>query len=141
MLDARTLYESTLFANYKDNCKHAHLAFNHALSISSSISHLVSLGNFSATTPSDKAELLNEHFHSGYTTPTYSQPISIMPPTSPQSHICLERIFIEVNGVFSILSSSNSSKATGIDGIGPAVLKYCATSLCQPLSFLFQKCI
>ena len=36
-----------------------------------------------------------------------------------------------------VLNSLDPSKSTGIDGIGPKVLKHCALSLCKPLHFLF----
>lgn len=39
---------------------------------------------------------------------------------------------------FKVLSSLNPSKASGLDGIGPHVLKMCATPLCSPLCHLFS---
>ena len=42
-----------------------------------------------------------------------------------------------VGGVF-ILASLDATKSMGIDGIGPRVLKHCATALCAPLHHLFS---
>ena len=43
--------------------------------------------------------------------------------------------------VYDILASLDVTKATGIDGIGPQILKNCALPLCHPLHKLFQKCL
>ena len=40
--------------------------------------------------------------------------------------------------VFGALSSLNPTKAAGINGIGPSILKYCAEPLFRPLHFLFS---
>ena len=40
--------------------------------------------------------------------------------------------------VYEILSTLDSTKSIGPDGIGPAVLKYCADALAQPLCWLFH---
>ena len=42
---------------------------------------------------------------------------------------------------YNILASLDVTKATGIDGIGPRILKNCALSLCFPLHLLFKKCL
>ena len=43
--------------------------------------------------------------------------------------------------VYNILTNLDASKAVGIDGIGPRVLKKCALPLCYPLQMLFTKCL
>ena len=43
--------------------------------------------------------------------------------------------------VYDILASLDITKAMGIDGIGPRILKNCALPLCHPLHQLFQKCL
>ena len=50
----------------------------------------------------------------------------------------LVSITISKAGIFNALSSLNPNKATGIDGIGPKVLKHCAVTLFKPLHFLFS---
>ena len=43
--------------------------------------------------------------------------------------------------VYDILAGLDVTKTTGIDGIGPRILKNCALPLCHPLHELFQKCL
>jgi len=43
--------------------------------------------------------------------------------------------------VYNILANLDTSKAVGIDGIGPRVLKKCALPLCYPLRVSFTKCL
>ena len=43
--------------------------------------------------------------------------------------------------VYDILASLDVTKATGIDGIGPQILKNCALPPCHPLHQLLQKCL
>ena len=49
----------------------------------------------------------------------------------------LDDIDFDVSEVFRILASLDTSKAMGIDGIGPLVLKSCADVLCVPIHHLF----
>jgi len=49
----------------------------------------------------------------------------------------LASISISEVEVLEVPNSLDPSKSTGIDGIGPKVLKHCALSLCKPLHFLF----
>ena len=58
----------------------------------------------------------------------------------------LSEISISELDEFRALSSLNPTKAGGIDGIGPRVLKFCAVALYQPIHYLFtlslsQHCI
>ena len=39
------------------------------------------------------------------------------------------------------MSSLDPNKAMGIDKISPKVLKYCATSLCEPITYLYSQCL
>ena len=134
MLQARTEYEANLFQDYSNNCKAIHRYLN-LISSSSTIPNQVNFKSISATTPLDKANLFNQYFHSVYSPPPSSLPV----PTSSSSPI--SSITIEEDEVFTILSSLNPSKAMGGDQIGPKLLKSCASSLCLPLSLLFQRCI
>jgi len=60
-----------------------------------------------------------------------------MPPTNS----IIDSISITVEEVFNALTSLDSTKATGIDGISPAVLKHCAYPLTKPLHYLFSYAI
>ena len=50
----------------------------------------------------------------------------------------IHSIYIEEYEVYSALISLDINKATGIDGVGPKILKHCAISLFQPLHHLFN---
>ena len=43
--------------------------------------------------------------------------------------------------MYTVLSTLDTSKATGIDGIGPLILKSCAAFLSKPLQHLFTCCL
>ena len=60
-----------------------------------------------------------------------------MPPTNP----IIDFFSITEDKVFNALTSLDSTKATGIDGISPAVLKHCAYPLTKPLHYLFSYAI
>ena len=80
-----------------------------------------------------KATLFNQFFHSVFTPSKISLPpdADILDP-SVKRH--LVSITISEADVFNALSPN---KATGIDGIGPKVLKHCAVTLFKPLLFIF----
>jgi hypothetical protein len=48
---------------------------------------------------------------------------------------------IDPEDTYTVLSSLDPSKAMGIDGISPKVLKLCACAIYEPLTHLFQLCI
>jgi len=56
---------------------------------------------------------------------------------SEQLYNSLCSLTITEADVFEVLSQLGTSKAIGIDGIGPKILKHCATSLSRPLCHLF----
>lgn len=86
------------------------------------------------TNPTEKAELLNHHFHSVFT------PISGDPPrTHDYPEPTMQDFDIRTEGVLVQLKKLNPHKATGPDDIGPRVLKELADVLAAPLANLFQK--
>jgi len=50
----------------------------------------------------------------------------------------IDSLSITEEEVYNTLISLDSTKATGIDGISPAVLKICAIALNKPLHYLFS---
>ena len=58
-----------------------------------------------------------------------------------QPSVVLEDFDITVHDVFIHLRSLDPSKATGIDVIPAAFLKYCATTLCEPIHHLLDQCL
>ena len=87
------------------------------------------LNTSSAHTDEEKAELFNQFFFSVYSNQATSSVTNSLPT--------LDDIDFDVSEVFRILASLDTSKAMGIDGIGPLVLKSCADVLCVPIHHLF----
>jgi len=88
----------------------------------------------SADSDQDKATLFNRYFHSVFTNSSFSLP-NICDLPKPNS--VLGDISISEDEVFEALIYLDPSKAMGCDGIGPKLLKHCATALYQPFHHLF----
>ena len=81
----------------------------------------------------EKANLFNEYFFS-----VFLKDLNLKFTCPPNSNTqSLHDIEISTTEVFEILSTLDVNKAPGIDGISPAVLKYCASPLLVPLCHLF----
>ena len=81
----------------------------------------------------EKANLFNEYFFSVFLKDSNLK-FTCPPNSNTQS---LHDIEISTTEVFEILSTLDVNKAPGIDGIIPALLKYCASPLLVPLCHLF----
>ena len=96
--------------------------FQHVRSITklASVPATVFFDNSSATQDIDKAILFIRYFYSVFSQNTYTLPqFEDMPSTNST----LDSISITEEEVYNALLSLDSTKATGIDGISPAVLK------------------
>ena len=92
-------------------------------------------GSTNATSDEDRDNLFNKYFYSVFTQSTFT-----LPPASdlPTLDSFITSVVIPVSEVYEILSSLDTSKAMGLDGIGPNVLKHWASALCEPLQHLFN---
>jgi len=81
----------------------------------------------------ERAYLFNEYFHSIF---TQSSPV-ITPRIASSTSDLFTRIFISEQDTYAVLSTLDTSKATGIDGI----LKSCVAFLSKPLQHLFTCCL
>ena len=86
----------------------------------------------------EKAQMFNKYFYSVFTR-TSSSYGTIFENSKPDK--LLHTINIHYAEVFEALVSLDSSKAMGIDRISPKILKNCATSLCEPITFLYIQCL
>jgi hypothetical protein len=84
----------------------------------------------------DKATLLNDYFVSQTKIPDSKFPL---PPFSYTTDARLSNVEITPSIVKQILLNLDISTATGHDQINNKILKECASSLCTPLSELFNK--
>ena len=83
--------------------------------------------------PVKQCDLFNSYFNSVYTRSSFS--FSTVLQGSSQFPT-----FSEAE-VYNVLSSLDPTKAHGIDGIGPAILKAGAVPLSAPLAYLFNICV
>ena len=127
-------------ANYENKLINSH-AYSNSNKIFRYISNLkghsnlpaeMCYGELKATNNIDKANLFNQYFYSvflqdqgnDYTCPpNYDHP--------------LHDIEISTMEVHDILSTLDITKAAGIDGISPRILRHCASSLLTPICHLF----
>lgn len=87
----------------------------------------------SASSNCDKATLFNKFFHSVFNTSSFEiPPLQNVSPNLSEISICDADVYRQ-------LSSLNTTKSKGLDGIGPAILKHCAVALTEPLTHLFQQ--
>ena len=95
---------------------------------------IVSLDSSTATNDHQKVSMFNSFFHSVFTQSSFKiPPLDDLPtPISGLSDISISEM-----DVFEALSSLDTSKAMGTDGIGPKVLKHCALALFKPIHHLF----
>ena len=74
----------------------------------------------------DKVEILNDFFHSTFTTSMLELPSM---DNMPAPLIQLDQIEIDSSDVFEALRCLDPTKAVGCDGVSPYFLKSCATAL------------
>ena len=109
--------------------------FRHLRSMSSTnpIPELIHHNNTWESDPVNQCDLFNSYFNSVYTHSDFS--FSIGDQSYNSNNISEPFLFTEAD-VYNVLISLDPSKAQGIDGIGPAVLKAGAVPLSDPLSHL-----
>ena len=130
---AKSHYESDLVHNFSHS--NTSKLFNHirALTKKDAFPLGMSLDSAKAHTDTEKAELFNQYFHSVYSSNSCGGTSS----SFSSSQLSSPSIDLDVPEVFHELSSLVTSKAMGIDGIGPLILKRCAEVLCVPVHHLF----
>ena len=129
---AKSQYESELVLNFSYSDSSKVFKYIKSATKQSILPQVMSLNTSSAHTDEEKAELFNKFFFSVYTNNSNEAftPVTNSLPT-------LDDIVFDVSDVFRILASLDTTKAMGIDGIGPLVLKSCADVLCVPIHHLF----
>ena len=91
--------------------------------------------NVSAVSDHHIACLFNQFFHSVFTKSSFELPC-VSGLTTPLMNI--SDITISELDVYKALSSLDTTKASGCDGISAKLLKHCAIALYQPLHHLFS---
>ena len=132
IISAKSQYESELVLNFSYSDSSKVFKYIKSFSKQSILPQVMSLNTSSAHTDEEKAELFNQFFFSVYSNNSNQATSSVT-----NSLLTLDDIDFDVSEVFRILASLDTSKAMGIDGIGPLVLKSCADVLCVPTHHLF----
>ena len=130
-------YEANLVSSFSSNPKKLYSHLNKHLANNKFISKfLVQPSTQSLTAePKEKSETFNYFFHSTITNSNYSLPPSEY-LSSPLHH--LNNISITPSDVYVHLSQLDPTKVAGCDNIHPKILKFCATSLTEPVTHLFN---
>ena len=133
MSNAKMDYESALINNFafSNNSK----IFNYVSSLSKNnqLPNTMYYNGHCSSNSFEKAQMFNKYFYSVFTR-TSSPYRTIFENSKPYK--LLHTINIHYAEVFEALVSLDSSKAMGIDRISPKILKNCATSLCESITFL-----
>ena len=81
--------------------------------------------------PQQIAELFNNYFNSTFTSSEFMLPDQL---SSPSTH--LSNIFISESDVYEVLTTLNLTKYAGSDEVSAKLLKSCATSLVEPVTYI-----
>ena len=109
----------------------------HGLTNSRSLPLILHTDSTEVTTDIDKANAFNQYFYSVFRHDTSTTLCNEnLPNTS--SCICTCSIDISVEEVFDALITLNPNKASGLDNIGPSILKNSASILSKPLHYLYS---
>ena len=138
MIRSKIEYEAKLL-NDKPYCSKRVYRYLHSVSKHSCIPQSVFLGDITAHTPTEKAHLFNQYFHSIYQSYNHDTLANFDFHCTLSSSSLLQEFLCDEHEVFNILTSLDTSKATGVDSIGPKILKSCAISLYTPITLLFKK--
>ena len=128
------MYENDLIYHFSTSNNSRIYKYIRSITGNSSIALTVYLDSVHATADPDKASLFNTHFHFIFTHSSFDLP-SLGSLSTPASTIC--DFTISSSEVSETLSSLDSTKAMGIDGIGTRLLKECAHVLYLPFHYLF----
>ena len=134
--EAKSNYEASLINNFASSGNPSIYRYINSITKTKQIPSTVYLGETVADNDEHKAKLFNRYFFSVFTSTSCKNTDHIK-----DSSICADSfsslVFSEAE-VYNALVSLDPNKATGIDGIGPKILKYCALSLFHPLCHLFN---
>ena len=138
MSEAKVKFETSLVNNFAVSNDSTIYKYIKSLSGQDKIPPTVFHNSVTASTPTDKATLFSKYFHSVFnsTASSVQQPKSSMFPSQALSSVTLF-----VHDTYDALASLDPSKAMGIDGIPPGVLKFTVDALYKPIHHLFSLCI
>ena len=136
IIAARVSYAKKLLCDCLEHSNYMLFRYIHSTTEKRSIPEVLYFDTQCGSNDAQNANLFNKFFHSIFTRSSTNSIdlISDMPSS-------LTELDFTQYDVYNILVSLDTSKAVGIDGIGPRILKSCALPLCYPLQLLFTKCL
>lgn len=139
MSAAKSSYESQLVEQFAFNNSNKIFKYIKSIINTHNLPVLMHLDNKSVTSECVKAALFNSFFESVYSKESISPDFSSIPKSSQLE--TLDLINITDLDVYTALSELDPTKACGIDGIGPKVLRSCALALYQVIHHLLSICL
>lgn len=135
ILAAKSSHEANLIHSFAGKYNNKIYDYIRSLSSDNSIPSQVVFNSSAAASDFDRASLFNKFFHSVFTTSSYC-----LPPieTLPLPPVTIDNVSISQLDVLNALESLDASKAMGIDGIPPKLLKHCSLALYIPVHHLFS---
>ena len=133
MASERANYEAQLVHNYSKSNNYKIFRYISSLKGHTDLPAEMCYGDQTATDDLEKARLFNEYFFSVF----LKDQNSWFTCPSNNNILLLHDIEISTIEVYEILSTLDVTKAPGIDGISPAVLRHCASPLLIPICHLF----
>jgi len=133
---AHSIYQCQLFENDSNNTSKKFWKYIKSLRKDHvGVSTLSSDGK-QVTDSFDKAELLNNQFHSVFT----NENLTDIPTVESSSHPSpMPDISISTEGIFKLLSELDTNKSPGPDEIPSVVLKHCAAEIAPILQIIFTQ--
>lgn len=132
--EARLEYETGLVTTFHSNPTklYRHLS---SLSKSKSRTQFIVHNGSPVHNPRDKVNIFNQFFNSTFTASDYVLPATDSLPSPAKQ---LSNFSIDAFDVYRALIELDPHKAAGCDEINPSLLKYCATSLTDPIAHLLS---
>ena len=132
-------YEANLVSSFSNNPRKLYIHLKRLANNRFTPKFLVHPSSQSLTAePKEKCEIFNDFFHSTFTNSNYR-----LPPLEYLSSLLhqLSNISITPSDVYEHLSQLDSTKTAGCNNIHPKILKFCAMSLPEPVTNLFNLCL
>ena len=135
MSSTKSNYETVLVDEFAYNNNSKIYKYINSILQCKSLPATMYLSSQTATCDQDKVTLFNQFFESVYSKSDHNVSQSLL---NCENLNFLNEIQIAGQDVFTALSNLNPCKASGIDSIGPKVLKSCSYGLYEVLHHLFS---
>jgi hypothetical protein len=137
ILEARSDYESALVESFARSRAYKIYKYIKHFTSKSDLPTTISYNSTIVTSAIDKANAFNAFFHSVFNHSSKEAEFTNL--SFPINSIC--SISISTSDTFTALTSLDTTKAMGCDGIPPSLFVHCAIALLEPIHHLFTLCL